>query len=115
MRDEIRSLINVISLLIISYNSYLSVNLRLMIIAPDKITTPANTSAAPVASPVNGRPGSSSVVDVEPEFSGSPGVVVVVVLGVTFVDSVVVVVVDSGVVVSDKNGTSGVVVLVVES
>ena len=45
-----------------NYNSYLSANLRLMIIAPDKITTPANTSAAPVASPVFGRPGLSSVV-----------------------------------------------------
>ena len=36
--------------------------MRLITIVPDKITTPANTKAAPVASPVNGRPGLSSVV-----------------------------------------------------
>ena len=82
-------------------------------IVPDKITTPANTSAAPVASPVNGRPGLSSVVDTE-------GAGFSVVSDVdTVVDSGVVVSDTAGapgvVVVSDTTGTSGVVVVVVES
>ena len=86
------------------------------------MTTPANTSAAPVASPVNGRPGLSSVVDTEGAgFSVVSDVDTVVDSGVVVSDTagapgvVVVVVGASGVVVSDTTGASGVVVVVVDS
>ena len=83
-----------------------------MITVPDKITTPANTSTRLVASPVNGRPDPSSVVDTE-------GAGFSEVVSVTTCPSGVVVVsvttCSSGVVVSDTTGSSGVVVVVVGS
>ena len=61
-----------------------------MITVPAKITTPANTSAAPVASPVFGRPGLSSVVLVSEGVGTVVSSVVEVILGSS--DVVVVVV-----------------------
>ena len=87
-----------------------------MITVPDKITTPANTSTRLVASPVNGRPDSSSVVDTEG--AGFSEIVSVVPSVDTDVDTV-----GSSVVVEPSLGTygvggvvgSGVVVVVVGS
>ena len=96
-----------------------------MITVPDKITTPANTSTRLVASPVNGRPDPSSVVDTEGAgFSEIVSVVPSVDTDVDTVGSSVVVepslgtygvggVVGSGVVVSVRTGCSDVVVVVV--
>ena len=94
-----------------------------MITVPDKITTPANTSTRLVASPVNGRPDSSSVVDTEGAgFSEIVSVVPSVDTDVDTVGSSVVVepslgtygVVGSGVVVVSVTTGSSVVVVVVE-
>ena len=76
-----------------------------MITVPDKITTPANTSTRLVASPVNGRPDPSSVVDTEG--AGFSEIVSVVPSVDTDVDTVG----SSVVVVSDTTGFSGVVVV----
>ena len=108
-----------------SKNYYL-VNLRFITTVPDKITTPANTSTALVASPVYGRPGLSSVVDTEGAgFSEIVSVVPSVDTDVDTVGSSVVVepslgtygvggVVGSGVVVVSVTTGSSVVVVVVE-
>ena len=81
-----------------------------MTTVPDKITRPANTSVVPVASPVNGRPDPSSVVDSEGAgFSEAASVVPSVASVVPSVDSVVSSV-DSDV---DTVGSSVVVVVVV--
>ena len=98
-----------------------------MITVPDKITTPANTSTRLVASPVNGRPDPSSVVDTEGAgFSEIVSVVPSVDTDVDTVGSSVVVepslgtygvggVVGSGVVVSVTTGSSVVVEVVLGS
>ena len=72
-----------------------------MITVPDKITTPANTSTRLVASPVNGRPDPSSVVDTEG--AGFSEIVSVVPSVDTDVDTV-----GSSVVVEPSLGTYGV-------
>ena len=85
-----------------------------MTTVPDKITTPANTSVVPVASPVNGRPDPSSVVDTEGAgFSEAASVVPSVASVVPSVDSDVDTVGSS--VVEVVVGSSGVVGVVVGS